>query len=100
MTNHVTRASQIAAFNARFRKGERAVVTFRKKDGTLRRMVCVSGDHAPADALAAIKGAPQSPAQMAYVKVWDLEAQGWRQFHPDSLLRASVGPARWKFRRD
>ena len=60
------------------------VLSFKKKDGSIREMVCttmdeyippVSGNSVPNDSL---------------VTVWDLENEGWRSFRYESVISANV----------
>jgi hypothetical protein len=61
-------------------------VHFKKKDGSMRRMVCTTSEE--------VLG-PQSASQSAsvfkneIVTVWDVEADAWRSFRFDSIISVS-----------
>ena len=54
-------------------------VTFEKKDGSIREMLCTTmADHIP-------DVSNSSTPSESLVTVWDLENEGWRSFRFDSL---------------
>jgi len=60
------------------------LVTFEKKDGTLRTMRCTRAPHLlPEDA---VKGTDTRRDQGNLIAVWDLDARGWRGFFFDKMV--------------
>jgi hypothetical protein len=64
-------------------------VTFRKKDGTMRDMVCtLQPDMLPKQEIK--EGHFSRPINLDVIKVFDLEAKAWRSFRVDSIKTYSV----------
>ena len=61
-------------------KNKVLVVTFEKKDGSIRRMVCTQKE----DYLPKISG--ESKGYEGITTVWDVEKEGWRSFKTDSVI--------------
>lgn len=58
-------------------------VHFKKKDGSVRRMVCTTH----ADVLGPSESTRSAPVfQNEIVTVWDMEADAWRSFRFDSIV--------------
>jgi hypothetical protein len=68
-------------------------VHFRKKDGSIRRMICTTHP----DVLGPQQEASRSAAvfQNEIVTVWDLEADAWRSFQFDSIISVSKVSVLW-----
>jgi len=65
-------------------------VVFRKKDGTIRTMICSRED----DAIDAAGGAGTNGSPGSVMTVVDLEKNAWRCFKPETVLRfESLAPA-------
>ena len=63
-------------------------VTFLKKDGTQRKMICTLKPEFLPHQEDTIKTVHSNPEVQA---VWDLEKEGWRSFRYDSILGFSFG---------
>ena len=68
------------------------VVRFLKADGTKREMLCTLHESflPPRDPNVVPTARVATEKQMRQVMVWDVEAEGWRSFTLDRLLRLSV----------
>ena len=59
-------------------------VHFKKKDGSVRRMVCTTHIDVLGDSSESTRSAPVF--QNEIVTVWDMEADAWRSFRFDSIV--------------
>lgn len=59
-------------------------VHFKKKDGSIRRMVCTTHTDVLGDDTSSARSAPVF--QNEIVTVWDVEADAWRSFRFDSIV--------------
>jgi hypothetical protein len=69
-----------------------AIVTFTKKDGTVRDMVCTRKiDRIPVDAQP--KGGTQRQENLEVVTAYDLEKAAWRSFRVDAVTEVKPSGA-------
>ena len=59
-------------------------VHFKKKDGSIRRMVCTTHTDVLGEDISSVRSAPVF--QNEIVTVWDVEADAWRSFRFDSIV--------------
>lgn len=70
-------------------QNEMAVITFTKKDGTVRKMKCsLKKDFLPPIPEGYIE--KSGNINESVLNVWDLEAHGWRSFRLDSLTSVTI----------
>lgn len=59
-------------------------VTFTKKDGTIREMICTLLD----SVVPKVDSTREKPEDL--ITVWDVEKEGWRSFYLDSIIDVST----------
>lgn len=99
MTKPVTRRQQMDRFLGYLNDGMECKVLFRKVNGALRSMRCISLPAAATLGVIRNKDAKQGVNE-AYVYVWDVEAKGIRTINPATMIGASSGNAHFNFKRD
>jgi hypothetical protein len=72
-------------------RSETLEVHFKKKDGSVRRMICTTHPDILGDT--PISATTAGVFQNEIVTVWDLEADAWRSFRFDSIIRTCIAPA-------
>lgn len=69
-------------------------ITFTKKDGTERVMKCtLNSDIVPDEPVSEDTESPKRSQPEGVIRVWDVEADGWRSFRTDSVKEISFSIA-------
>ena len=78
-------------------KDKQVEVTFKKKNGELRNMLCTLSESiiGQDDQTKSIKGKKRNPDVLP---VWDVQKNGWRSFRLDSVLKVIDGENEYAYR--